>query len=278
MPLSGKILEDSIRLGRIRWIKLVLYIVQAAALLALGFFVVFVLGDATITPRLFLPISSFAAIVVLLLLLMCIESFFFRILEIRFARSSSARHLMAKNSIKRGVFIAIITGAVAIFLGLPSVLGTIEDASSSTLELTARSDPPWFYNSDPLELLSVKQLVVSSSDVVYVYLVSEETYTNFAGDMAELYNLRLNRAEYQYIVDDVTTVEVPSAEYAKYYLVVHDIMGNDPTVTVKIERTVAHPFTGLISLFMLAFVVANIAWVAYLIPIERKYSAGSIYK
>jgi hypothetical protein len=29
---------------------------------------------------------------------------------------------------------------------------------------------------------------------------------------------------------------------------------------------------------MIAFVVSNIAWVAYLIPIERKYSVGSIYK
>lgn len=278
MPLSGKVLEDSIRLGRIRWIKLVLYIVQAAALLALGFFVVFVLGHATVTPRLFLPIGSFTAIVVLLLLLMCVESFFFRMLEIRFARSSSARHLMAKNSIKRAIIITAVTGAVAVFLGLPSILGAIEDASSTTLQLTAMSDPLSFYNSDPLEILSVKQVVVSSTEVVYVYLVSEETYDNFAGDMSELYNLRLNRAEYQYVIRDVTTIEVPSVEYAKYYLVIHDILGNDPTVRVTVERTIAHPFTGLISILMLAFVVANIAWIAYLVPVERKYSAGSIYK
>jgi hypothetical protein len=34
----------------------------------------------------------------------------------------------------------------------------------------------------------------------------------------------------------------------------------------------------MVSLLLLAIVVANAAWIAYLIPIERKYSVGSIYK
>lgn len=278
MPLSGKILEDSIRLSRIRWIKLVLYIVQAVALLSLGFFVVFVLGEATITPRLFLPISSFAAIVVLLLLLMCIESFFFRILEIRFARSSSARHLMAKNSMRRALIVAIVTGVVALFFGLPAILNSVEDASSTEMEITPMSAAPSFYNSDPLDLVSVRQIVVTVSEPVHVYLVTEQTYNDHAGDYSELFNLRLNRAENEYVITGTTSIEVPTTEYAKYYIIVHDIYGNDPTVKITIERSLAHPFTGLISLMMMAFVVANIAWFAYLIPIERKYSAGSIYK
>ena len=278
MPLSGKILEDSIRLGRIRWIKLVLYIVQAVALLSLGFLVVFVLGEATITPRLFLPISSFAAIVVLLLLLMCIESFFFRILEIKFARSSSARHLMAKNSMSRAIIIAVITGIVALLFGLPSILSSIEDASSTKLEITAMSEAPSFYNSDPLNLVSVKRVTVTASEPVHVYLVTERTYIDYAGDYSELFNLRLNRAENEYVITGTASIQVPTTEYAKYYIIVYDIYDNDPTVEVTIERTLAHPFTGLISLLMVAFVVANIAWFAYLIPIERKYSAGSIYK
>lgn len=278
MPLSGKILEDSIRLSRIRWIKLLLYVIQAIALLSLGFFVVFVLGNATITPRLFLPISSFAAIVVLLLLLMCIESFFFRILEIRFARSSSARHLMAKNSMKRAIIVAVVTGAVALFFGLPSMINAVEDASSTSMEITRMSVAPSFYNSDPLDLVSVKRVVVTVSAPVHVYLVTEQTYNSYAGDYSELFNLRLNRAEDEYSITGTTSIEVPTTEYAKYYIIVHDIYDNDPMVRITIERSLAHPFTGLISLMMLAFVVANIAWFAYLVPIERKYSAGSIYK
>jgi hypothetical protein len=81
MPFSGKVLEDSIRLGKIRSIKLTLYIVQTVALVALAFIVAFVQGDAAMTPRLHLPIASFIAVIVLLLLIICIESFFFRMLD-----------------------------------------------------------------------------------------------------------------------------------------------------------------------------------------------------
>jgi len=278
MPVSGKVLEDSIRLSQIRRIKLALYVVQTGALLGLAFFVVFVMGGARFTPRLYLPIPSFIAVFILLLLIICIESFFFRILEIRFARSSSARHLMAKNSMKRSLLIALITGITAIILAVPSVLGVIEDASSNEVAVSAVEEAPSFYSSDALDLISVARVKVTALQVVEVYLVTEEVFDANKGDLAELYSLRVNRPMSQYVVDEELTIRVPTGEYVKYYLVLNDMDNPGTSATFTMLKSVSHTFTGVILTFMIAFVVSNIAWFAYLIPIERKYSVGSIYK
>jgi hypothetical protein len=278
MPLSGKVLEDSIRLSKIRRIKLALYVVQTVALLILAFFVVFVMGDAALTPRLHLPIASFAAVIVLLLLIVCVESFFYRMLEIKFARSSSARHLMAKNSMKRAVLIAAITGVATVILTVPAILGAVEDAGNESMIVSPESDPPTFWSTDPLELISVTQVRVSAPAEVQVYLVTAKNYDDYAPNMASLFNVRLNRAVDQYVVDGEITIEVPKGTYTEYYLVLNDMDNPGTGATISIENTISHTFTGVVSLFMIAFVVSNVAWFAYLIPIERKYSIGSIYK
>ena len=278
MPVSGKVLEDSIRLSKIRRIKLTLYVVQTGALLGLASFVVFVMGGARITPTLYLPIPSLIAVVILLLLIVCVESYFFRILEIRFARSSSARHLMAKNSMKRGLLIAFVTGITAIILAVPSIPGALEDARSNEIVANAVEIAPSFYSSDALGLMSVISVKIAAPQVIDVYLVKEETYNSNKGDLAELYSLRINRPVSQFVVDGELTIRVPESEHEVYYLILNDMDNPDTYATITFVRSVSNTFTGLILLFMIAFVVANIAWFAYLIPIERKYSAGSIYK
>lgn len=278
MPRSGKDLEDSIRLSNIRRIKLTLYIVQTAFLIGIAFVVVFVTGGATITPRLHLPIASFIAVVVLLLLLVCVESFFFRMIEIKFARSSSARHLMAKNSMKRAAIVAAITGIVALIMTVPSIFGAVENASNVSMIVGGGSSPISFWASDHLELMNVESVKVSAPAQVQVYLVTAKNYDDYALNMAELFNVRLNRPIPEYVVENEITIGIPQGPNIEYYLIVNDMDHPGVSVTITIQKTVSHTFTGIISLFMIAFVVANIAWFAYLVPVERKYSAGSIYK
>jgi len=278
MPSSGKVLEDSIRLSRIRRIKLTLYTVQAVMIVALGFLVVFVLGEARVKPTLYLPLNSFMAVLVLLLLILCLESFFFRILEIRFARSSSARHLMAKNSIKRSIVIAIVTGVLAILLAVPAVRGSIEGAGQDTIDVSANS-PPVFYSSDVFALMEVKEIQLRSQKAVQVYLIDNEVYQRNAGNISDLYSYRLNTKDYVIDPDSLPlTVTIPPMGYTKYYVVLNDMEFEGTSATMVLVKTFSPTFTGLVSLLMIAFAVANAAWIAYLMPIERKYSAGSIYK
>ncbi len=279
MPTSGKVLEDSIRLSRIRKIKLTLYLVQAVMLVVLAIVVVFVVGGAQLQPVLFMPFDSFLAVVVLLLLIICLESFFFRILEIRFARSSSARHLMAKNSMKRALLIAIVTGVLAAVLAVPAIRGALEGTGSSSTDITASNVPPSFWASDPLALMSAKEVVVSSTRTVQIYLLDDEVFDMYWGTenaMNALYSFRLNKDNY--IVEDQLVIDVPDQGYVKYHVVLNDMDNPTTSATVEVVREMSGTFTGIVSLLLISFVAANVAWFAYLIPIERKYSAGSIYK
>ncbi|MGD9962903.1 MAG: hypothetical protein AB7S97_03280 [Thermoplasmata archaeon] len=274
MPFSKKVLEDSIRLGRIRAIKRTLYVVEAALLVALAVFFVFVIGGAALTPRLYLPIDQFIAVVALLLLVICVESFFFRILEIRFARSSSAKHLMAKNSITHSLVLAIVAAIVTIVLMVPSVLAVTEDATQRTVSLSGEDFT--FWTMDPFALQSVSELQASCPDDVELYIVRDSDYVEYDGVVSEMYFKRINRNDYE-IVDSLT-IEMPDMGYTMLHLVVNDLSAPGATVTVVIVNDTSENITGIVAILSMAFVVANVAWIAYLTPIERKYAQGSIYK
>jgi len=91
-----------------------------------------------------------------------------------------------------------------------------------------------------------------------------------------MYSYRLNRDNY--VVNKQLKIDVPEAGFIKYYLVLNDMDNPGTSATATSDMEASGTFTGIVSLLLIALVVANIAWVAYLIPIERKYSIGSIYK
>ena len=262
-------------MAKIRRIKLVLYVVQAIMLVALAVLIIFVMGDPQVTPALYLPLDSFAAILVLLILVVCVESYFFRIMEIRFARSSSARHLMAKNSIRTALVVAVIAGFVTIMLVTPPALNAIRDVSSQTLTVSA-DDAAVFWSRDPLALQRMVEVRATSVNPVEVYLVDGDLYEAYNGSISDMFVLRINRDNY--VVEDELTIEIPKADHRKYAVVLNDLESPGSVATVTIVREVSEIFTSVVSLLTIAMVVASVAWIAYLMPIERKYSRGSIYK
>lgn len=281
MPVSGKVLEDSIRLSRIRRIKITLYVVQAAMLIALAFVVIFIFGKARLKPTLYLPVDQFIVVMVLLLLIICLESFFFRILEIRFGRSSSARHLMAKNSIKRSIVIAIVTGVSAILLTVPPVIRALENEANDTYSMSANTTSPGFYSSDPFAMTHVVRVEASSSAPMQLYLVDDRSYQEFGNDLSKLQFFMYNKGNYGSTSKDNVTwtlvVDVPQIGYVKYRIVLNDL-GSGMLTNTEVVREVSETISVTGGLLLIAFVVANIAWTAYLMPIERKYSTGSIYR
>jgi hypothetical protein len=277
MPTSSKVLEDSLRLARIRRIKMVLYNIQVIMMVALAFFFIIIMGGAQISPVLYVPVDSFAAVMVLLLLVITLEGFFFRMIELRFARSSSARHLMAKNSIKQSLIIAAIAAVVAAMLMVPAVLSAIEDASEKTVALVNGTDVS-FWSRDPLALQRASEVRVTADNSVEVYLVSAQVYADHRSSLSDLYLLRQNRDNYVVPMNVELVIPVPMTDHTQFYLVLNDIRSPGTVATAVIVMDISEMFTGIVALLTLGIMVANLAWVAYLIPIERKYSVGSIYK
>jgi len=282
MPASGKVLEDSIRLSRIRKIKHSLYLVQATMLVVLGIALIVVFGGAMVKPYVYVPLDSFLAVVVLLLLIISLESFFFRILEIKFARSSSARHLMAKNSMKRSIMMAIVAGALSAILIVPPIIGSIEDSGEKTIDVSPNA-PPAFYSSDTFDLVKSVSVEISSSRQVEIYLMDDEVFNQYYSDgptpefLVAMFSYRLNTNNYTVEAGAPLVINVPDQGFMRYHLVLNDY-GLGISARATIEKDVSGTLTGITALLLISLVVANVAWFAYLIPIERKYSSGSIYK
>jgi hypothetical protein len=88
---------------------------------------------------------------------------------------------------------------------------------------------------------------------------------------------RLNTDDFIVLPGATLSLNVPSQGFMRYHLVLNDY-DNGTSAKATIVKETSSTFTGIVSLLLIAFVVANVAWFAYLIPIERKYSSGSIYK
>lgn len=284
MPASRKVLEDSIRLARIRSIKWSLYIVQVIMLVALAFLLIVVMGGAQIEPVFYLPLDTFAAVMVLLILVIFIESFFFRTMEIRFARSSSARHLMAKTSMRFSLVVAVISALVAATLMVPAVVSSLEGLGDRTSALTSVEDLS-FWSMDALALERVAELRASvpptldgdGDPIVFeVYLVDDQVYEQYQGSLSDMYFLRINRDNY--LLEDDLVIEVPPTDHTRFHLVLNDLRSPGAVVTVTMGMEMSEAFTGIVALLSVAIIAVNLAWVAYLVPIERRYSEGSIYK
>jgi len=157
----------------------------------------------------------------------------------------------------------------------PPILSAIQDATSRTSVLTA-GDPVEFWSRDPLALQRMVEVQATAAHIVEIYLVEGAIYDTYKDDISQLYIMRLNRIDDR--VDGSVTIEIPKADHQRYVLVLNDQDNPGSAATVTIVRAASDTFTGVVSLLALAMVVANIAWIVYLMPIERKYSHGSIYK
>ncbi|MCK4717756.1 MAG: hypothetical protein KAT70_03715, partial [Thermoplasmata archaeon] len=89
-------MEGSYRLTTITKAKKKVYVIQIISLVAMSFLLL-LYGGMNLSPF-YLPVDSFIYFVMIMLLVLLLESFFFRILEIKFTQSGSRKFLMAKNS------------------------------------------------------------------------------------------------------------------------------------------------------------------------------------
>jgi hypothetical protein len=147
--------------------------------------------------------------------------------------------------------------------------------------LVPNAEPPYFYSSDTFALADAVAVTLSSLDEVHVYLVSAEAFDANWGTstfMSAMYSNRLNREDYTVNGSDSLTISVPHSDFGRFYLVLNDVFNPGTGATAVVMMEVSGTFTGTMWILTLAFLVANIAWIAYLIPVERKYSVGSIYK
>ena len=279
--LNGKeALAGGYRLANVKRVKRFLFIIQTMILILIPIIVVLIEGRASLVPF-YLPINSFIYFILLMALIMVVEGFVFKLLEMRLIQSPSSIYYIAKKAIQRGLVVIAISALVIVLLWAPFISQAIENSFNQTASLsntnsTAASQYVVFFDRDPLGLVAVDRITVTSfNGPARVYLVSESNYLLYSGDLSQLIPFRINSQNY--VVDDQLMISLNPLPYGKYYLVLDTELSEATSVDVIVHKAISPTFLSYVPFFALLFIVAYGGWIAYMWPLKRKYSSGAIY-
>ena len=279
--LSGKeALAGGFRLANVRRVRRFLFIIQIIILILIPIIVVLIEGRASLVPF-YLPINSFIYFILLMALIMVVEGFFFKILEMRLIRSPSTNYFIAKNAIRSGLIVVIVSAVVIILLWTPFMAQAIETSFNRTVTLqntnsTTASEFVLFYDRDSLGLGSVDKITVTSSTgPARVYVVSEKNYLAYSNNLSQMIPYRINSQEY--LVNGQLTIPMNPLPFGKYYVVLDTVRSDASSVSVTFHSAISPTFLGYVPFFALLFIVAYGGWMAYMLPVKRKFAGGAIY-
>jgi hypothetical protein len=279
--ISGKeALAGGYRLANIRRVKRYLFIAQIIIMILIPIIVVLIEGRASLVPF-YLPINSFIYFILLMALIMVVEGFVFKMLEMRLLQSPSAIYYIAKKAIQRGLIVIAVALLVVFLLWTPFMSQAIENSFNQNETLnntnsTSASVFIVFYDRDPLGLEAVDRISVTAlNGPARVYLVSEKNYLNYSYDLSQLITYRINSQDY--IADDHLTIPLNPLPYGKYYLILDTVRSDASAVNIIIHKALSPTFLSYVPFFALMFIGAYGAWMAYMWPMKRKYASGAIY-
>lgn len=280
-------LEGAYQIERVKRLAKLAYIPQTIAIVVIFSLFVYLTG-AKFKPF-YLPIFFPLVIVYLWLLVLAIESFAFRLLEIRYRKSESAKFIMAQHSMKKAYTIIIISIIILGITATPFIPAQIEKHTTSSHKVdiyTSEDETIYFVSRGRFNYIFTDQINVRVLDTrnlshldtveVTVKILSIEDYE---ANRTDLYlNRGVNKpkkAEYQepfeYNMPD------PRVKFEEYYVV----MNTTHNATVEYEIITDLPLnrTYPYSLLSLGFIVAYSVWVYIMYPIKKRYSGeGSIYE
>ena len=273
MPSARELLESTFQSGRLKkWT-----IVAFASLFAimLGFMIVLELLYPQFSLDPFrLPLTIHIFIILMFLLIFNVQGMIFRIYGIRWGKSDSERFLMAQRYRKRGLAIIIIAVIVMLtsIITPPVVNERITSRDHEIVSGSIESDR--FLPEDPLAFSRIVTISVTSdlNIPLDIYLMRDEDLKS------GLFDNRINAAPRN--SQGITHFSrEKSLEYGIYafFIKAPNTSVNAP-ITFEITRELSVPIMNYLTLFPIAFVVANIAWIIYLIPVIRRYKDTSIYE
>jgi hypothetical protein len=269
-------LEGTYLLARIIKIRRLLFVLQAVVFIILAI-VLLVIGGATRDP-LYIPIPSFLYLMLILFLLMTIEGFFFRIIEIRYNPSESRKFLMASNSIRAAILILIIAGVIGGILFFPGFQNYMEGRLSSTETLHAGNSHLMFTTQDRFALTNLDNVELSvNQDTADVYILTPENYRQFSENDDR--SILRNSLNVDYTVPPSIIYSPRTETFSEYHIVYDSVAVTDSTIQVSCKFTVelSDTFTFIIPTICILLTISHALWVIYLIPIKKKYMESSIY-
>ncbi|MBM4237485.1 MAG: hypothetical protein FJ151_03260, partial [Euryarchaeota archaeon] len=255
-------LEGGWRLTRVRRIKMYLYIIQVVFLFVVAIFLV-VTGQGFSLKPFYLPVNSFIYFVLIMGIIVGVESFIFRVIEIRLAKSASSKYFMAKRFTRRSLLIILICAIVIVILWVPFISHALEETLSTNGTV---SSVVQFSNKDPLGLTGINKVTITSSGkTANVYVLTEESYLKYRNDTDLLRTHRINVFDYSVDASNPSfSFEFPEAAYGEFFIVVEDLGGSPSPLSYKLHNNISRTFLNYVPLFAILFIVVYAAAIVYL--------------
>ncbi len=271
-------LEGTYQIIRVKKLERMAYIPQSIAIVAI-FFLFLNFTGAQLKPF-YLPIFFPLLITMVWLLVLAIETFAFRLMEIKYRKSESAKFLMAHRSIKKAYVIIVISIIIFVLAATPFIHHQIEDQVSSTNELTFEGEETIYFTSK------------GRFDFLYVDSISVELLDSFGPDVAEVDIMLLSIEDHEAnrtvmalnreighpkeaTFQSDFEFEMPRLKFDEYYIV----LNSDQEVTIRYNIDVMLPGTRVYPFATIAigFIAAYAYWIFILYNIKRRKSETNIY-
>lgn len=267
MAIGQDALEGGMRLSQVRRTKKFLITAQIVIAVLAVIVLTAVGGNVQLKPFYF-DVGVFLYLLILMVFIISVEGLLFRLLEVRFAKTESAKYFMLKTTARRGLWVTAAAAVCLLAVLTPFLLDAVSD-QTSTSGVTAGADA--FFNRDPLGLTTVDRITLDSDGPSEVLIVSEANYLAYSGDLERL------RQASEVRVPDASpgvVVDFPHGPFGQYYVVV----GSGEAVSYGLYSSLSPFFVWFVSLFAALFIVANLAWIMYTLPIRQRFAQGAIYR
>ncbi len=270
-------LEGTYQIIRVKKLEKIAYVSQGIAITVI-FFLFLHLTGAKLKP-LYIPIFFPLLVTFFWLLALSIESFIFRLMEIKHRKSESAKFLMTHRSMKRAYGVIVLAVIVIFITAAPFVHQQVETRASPSGEITFTGEETVYFTSKGrFDFLFINDITVElihtitpETTKVEVLIISVEDYLKNNTQM------RLNRETgdpTDATVNDSFVFQMPRLRFEEHYIVLRS--EQEVTVRYHIDCYVAmervYPFTTLAIAFMTSYSV----WVYVLYPIKKRYSSEGI--
>ncbi|MFW6040208.1 MAG: hypothetical protein ACOC85_00040 [Thermoplasmatota archaeon] len=270
-------LEGTYKLSRLKKLEKYAIIPQMIGIIVLFFLLIYI-GNPQLKPF-YLPLYWPILIMFIWLLIVSLLKYGFRLMEIRYRDSESAKFLMANRSMKKAYTISIVALIVFSLTVVPFFPQQLQNVVSDNEELSLINERAVEFTSrGRFDFLKVEKINVRVKEVgvghgspeLEIFVLSKNNYE--AGQT----EFRLNQHTVSITPDMTFEFNMPDVKFGEYVL----WLRTDRSITVEyeIQRIIPHNRLYLYTLLSLGFLISNVAWANTLYPIKKKHSDKAIYE
>lgn len=267
-----KKLEESHKIERLKNIEKKILMPQFGVIVVL-FPLLMILDGASISP-LYLPLFYPLLMLFFWLLILCIEAFGFRLLELKNHPSKSVKWLMAKNSMKKAVPVIIVGLLIFGLFYTPYLSEEISQRSSMKEEFgLGQGDEKEIdiVSKCRFGFLSISDLLLETDGGSIEIELRE-------ADRTILYNATISDEEdVSENVSENILEEIPKMEFKELSLFFNNTSENDIDVEFTLEMEIEDGKLHWLSLLGFLYLASFTEWTAVLYPFKKKYSGAGIY-